>query len=110
MRRLLLSALALAAALPAAPAASAAIVHPRTAGDVVIRVTTGGGFVPVQYNLRSLPSFTLYGDGTVLVPGPVIQVYPGPAIYPLVRSRLSEPQVQVLLRRGQAAGLLARGT
>jgi hypothetical protein len=110
MRRLLLSALVLAAALPAAPAASAAIVHPRTAGDVVIRVTTGGGFVPVQFNLRSLPSFTLYGDGTVLVPGPVIQVFPGPAIYPLVRSRLSEPQVQVLLRRAQAAGLLARGT
>ena len=39
----------------------------------------------------------------------MIQIYPGPAIYPLVRSRLSEPQVQALLRRAQAAGLLARG-
>jgi hypothetical protein len=110
MRHLTLSALVLAAALSAAPAAPAAIVHPRKATDVVVRVGTGGGFVPVQVNLRALPSFTLYGDGTVIVPGPVIQIYPGPAIYPLVRSRLSEHQVQALLRRAQAAGLLARGS
>lgn len=110
MRRLLLLiALVLAATLSAAPAAPGAIVHPRKATDVVVRVSSGGGFVPVQVNLRALPSFTLYGDGTVVVPGVVIQVYPGPAIYPLVRSRLSEPQVQALLRRAQAAGLLTRG-
>ena len=62
-----------------------------------------------QTNLRAIPSFTLYGDGTVIVPGAVIQIYPGPAIYPLVRSRLSERQVQALLRRAARAGLLARG-
>jgi hypothetical protein len=110
MRRLLLTALVLAAALPAAPAASAAIVHPRSATAVVIRVTTGGGFVPLQVNLRALPSFTLYGDGTVVVPGAVTQIFPGPAITPLVRSRLSERQVQALLVRAQAARLLARRT
>jgi hypothetical protein len=109
MRRLLLTALVLAAALAAASPAPAAIGHPRTATAVVVRVATGGGFVPVQVNLRALPSFTLYGDGTIVVPGPVIQVFPGPAITPLVRSRLSERQVQALLQRAQAAGLLARG-
>jgi hypothetical protein len=112
MRIRLLTALVLAAAVPATSAASAqtpaAIGHPVRATDVVVRVSTGGGFVPVQVNLRALPSFTLYGDGSVIVPGPVIQIYPGPAIYPLVRSRLSERQVQALLRRAQAAGLLAR--
>ena len=111
MRRLLLTALVLAAAdLTAAPTAPAAIGHPRTATDIVVRVTTGGGFVPVQVNLRALPSFTLYGDGTVVVPGAVVQIFPGPAIYPLVRSKLSERQVQALLQRARAAGLLARGT
>ena len=45
----------------------------------------------------------------MIVPGAVIQIYPGPAIYPLVRSRLSERQVQALLRRAARAGLLARG-
>jgi hypothetical protein len=112
MRIRLLTALVLGVVVPATPAASAqapAIGHPKGATDVVVRVSTGGGFVAVQVNLRALPSFTLYGDGTVIVPGPVIQIYPGPAIYPLVRSRLSEPQVQALLRRAQAAGLLARG-
>jgi hypothetical protein len=112
MRIRLLTALVLAAALPAAAAAAterpAAIGHPTRANAVVVRVSTGGGFVPVQVNLRALPSFTLYGDGTVVVPGPVIQIYPGPAISPLVRSRLSERQVQALLQRAQAAGLLAR--
>ena len=72
MRIRLFTALVLAAALPATAAASAqapAIGHPTGATDVVVRVSTGGGFVPVQVNLRALPSFTLYGDGTVVVPG-----------------------------------------
>ena len=112
MRIRVLTWLALAVALSAAPASAAqpvAIGHPRSATAVVVRVSTGGGFVPVQVDLRSLPSFTLYGDGTVIVPAPVIQIVPGPAVYPLVRSRVSERQVQALLRRAQAAGLLARG-
>jgi hypothetical protein len=112
----LVTSLVLAAALPAAApglAAAqtpAAIGHPTRATDVVIRVSSGGGFVPVQVNLRALPSFTLYGDGTLIVPGAVPQIFPGPAIAPLVRSKLSERQVQALLQRAQAAGLLARGT
>lgn len=116
MRIRLLTSLVLAAALPAAApglaaaATPAAIGHPKGATAVVIRVSSGGGFVPVQVNLRALPSFTLYGDGTVIVPGVVPQIFPGPAIAPLLRSRLSERQVQALLQRAQAAGLLARGT
>ena len=35
---------------------------------------------------------------------------PGPALAPLLRTRLREPQVQALLRRARAAGLLARGS
>jgi hypothetical protein len=112
MRIRLITVLALAAALPAAPAAAqtpVAIGHPARATDVVLRVSSGGGFVAAQVNLRALPSFTLYGDGTVIVPGAVVQISPGPAISPLIRSKLSEARVQVLLRRAQAAGLLAPG-
>jgi hypothetical protein len=72
-------------------------------------VSSGGGFVAPQTNLRALPSFTLYGDGTVIVPGAVPQIFPGPAIDPLVRSRLNERQVQALLKRARQSGLLARG-
>lgn len=112
MRILLLTPFLLAVLFSASSGASperAAIAHPTAADKVVLRVVSGGGFVPVSVNLRLLPSFTLYGDGTVIVPGAVIQIYPGPATSPLVRSKLSERQVQAILQRAQAAGLLAPG-
>ena len=87
--------------------APGAITHPTAPAKVVLRVASGGGFVTAQTNLRALPSFTLYGNGTVIVPGPVIQIYPGPALTPLVRSRLGERAVQAVLKRAKAAGLLA---
>lgn len=105
---LLAIALSVGAGAAASQSQQAAIGHPTGASKVVLRVSSGGGFVPVEYNLRAMPSFTLYGNGTVIVPGPVIQIYPGPAVYPLVRSKLSERQVQALLLRARQAGLLAR--
>jgi hypothetical protein len=112
MRILLLtSALLIAGLSQDAGAANArvAISHPTAPSKVVLRVTVGGGFVAPQTNLRALPSFTLYGDGTVIVPGAVPQIFPGPAIAPLVRRTLSERQVQALLVRAREAGLLAPG-
>jgi hypothetical protein len=88
-------------------ALAAPIAHPTGRADVVLRVMTGGGFVALQATLSALPQFTLYGDGSVIVPGPVPQISPGPAIGPLLRTRLSERQVQALLRNARAAGLLS---
>ena len=93
----------------AATPSHTSIRHPTARTQVVLRVASGGGFVAPQVNLRAVPSFTLYGDGTIVVPGPVIQIYPGPAILPLVRSKLAERRVQAILARARAAGLLARG-
>ena len=114
MRILLTSVLFLGAFASVAGAAStrpqgAAIGHPTSPAKIVLRISSGGGFVTPQTNLRALPSFTLYGDGTVIVPGVITQMYPGPAIYPLIRSKLRESQVQALLRSAAHAGLLARG-
>ena len=113
--RILLTSVLLLAALPSVAAATsarsrhAAIGHPTAPAKIVLRISSGGGFVTPQTNLRALPSFTLYGDGTVIVPGVITQMYPGPAIYPLVRSKLRESQVQALLRRAARAGLLVHG-
>jgi hypothetical protein len=82
------------------------ISHPTGADDVVIQVTSDGGYVPLEVTLRAVPQFTLYGDGTVIVPGPVVMKYPGPAIYPLRTFTLSEPEVQALLTAVKDAGLL----
>jgi hypothetical protein len=111
--RTLASLIALAVAAPAAHAATSgaqpSIAHPSGATDVVLRVTVDGGFVPVQTSLATLPTFTLYGDGRVVVPGAQIQISPAPALVTLAARRLSERQVQTVLRRATQSGLLARG-
>jgi hypothetical protein len=110
--RLLLRSLLVTASLllPATSAAAAPIAHPHGANAIVIRSSSGGGFVPQNAVLGALPAFTLYGDGSVIVPGVVPQIFPGPAISPLVRTTLTERQVQALLLRAKQAGLLgARG-
>jgi hypothetical protein len=105
--------IAVALAIPSGAGArahhAAAIAHPAAANAVVIRVETGGGFVALGTILGELPEFTLYGDGTVIIPGPVPQISPGPAISPLLRSHLDERQVQALLGAAARAGLLAPG-
>jgi hypothetical protein len=111
MRIRLTSTLIVAAlACTSSAAAAAPIAHPTSASAVVIRATTDGGFVAPGTILGRLPTFTLFGDGTVIVPGPVPQIFPGPAVSPLLRTHLSESRVQALLRRAKAAGLLAPGT
>ena len=106
---LLLTAFGVAVAAAPMNSQQTAIKHPTAPTGVVLRVTTGGGFVAVESNLRALPSFTLYGDGTVITPGAITMIYPGPAIFPLVRGKLSERELQAILKRAQAAGLLAPG-
>ncbi|MEO9176825.1 MAG: hypothetical protein ABI317_15035 [Gaiellales bacterium] len=69
----------------------------------MLRVTVDGGFVSPQTSLATLPTFTLYGDGRVIVPG--VRSQPGS----LAERRLTERQVQALLRRATQSGLLARG-
>jgi len=80
---------------------------PRGDGStVVLRVSTGGGFVPLEFNLRAVPEFSLYGDGTVIVPGAVPAIYPGPAIYPLHSFTLSQDRMQALIEAARQSGLL----
>jgi hypothetical protein len=42
------------------------IEHPTGVTDVVLRMEVGGGFVPIGFLLTEAPTFTLYGDGTVI--------------------------------------------
>ena len=83
-----------------------AIEHPTGADDLVLRVDTGGGFVPVEYNLRNVPGVSIYGDGRMIVTGPVIEIYPGPALPNLQVTRLTEEGLQAILAAAQDAGLM----
>ncbi|MDQ3733784.1 MAG: hypothetical protein M3400_07285 [Actinomycetota bacterium] len=81
--------------------------HAAGVEDVLVSITSGGGFVPVEYNLRNLPQFLLLGDGTAIVGGVTIAIYPGPALQPLQSAILSEGQIQELFTVADDAGLLA---
>ncbi len=82
------------------------IAHPTGADEVVLRVAYEGGFVPYEYTLSSVPSWSLFGDGTLIVQGPQIEIYPGPALPNLVAIPISEEGVQAILEAARDAGLM----
>jgi len=82
------------------------IPHPTGPNDLVVRIDVGGGFVPVEYALSALPGVSIYGDGRMIVPGPVIEIYPGPALPNLQVTHLSEEAIQAILSAARDAGLM----
>jgi len=82
------------------------IDHPTRADQLVLRLEYQGGFVPYEYNLKRVPGWSLFGDGTVIVEGPVIEIYPGPAMPNLLAFTLTEEAVQTILEAARDAGLL----
>jgi hypothetical protein len=71
----------------------------------VLVVETEGGFVPVEYNLTRMPSFALYGDGSLIQPGPQIEIYPPPSLPSITVRALSPEAVRALVARAIDAGL-----
>ena len=74
--------------------------------DLILRVEQVGGFVAPQALLQRYPSFSLYGDGTVITVGAQPEIYPQPALPPLISTRVSPSGVQAILAAARRAGLL----
>lgn len=89
------------------PDSGDSIEHPSGAKDLVLQVFAHDGFVPVSYHLTQLPRFSLYGDGTVIVTGPEIMMYPRAALPSLQVTTISEEAVQAILAAAREAGLFA---
>jgi hypothetical protein len=88
---------------PSTPAPTLTVEHAKGATDVVLRMSTGGGFVAPGFLLTEVPEFTLYGDGTVVFRNPA-DVAPAPVPDDGVfrsagfrTARLTEAQIQELL-------------
>jgi hypothetical protein len=79
--------------------------HARGAGDVLLRISNEGGLMPPEYALTAAPAFSLFGDGTVVTQGAQIELYPGPALPPLVATPVTEDGIQAILRAAIDAGL-----
>lgn len=82
------------------------IAYPTGANDLVLRLRYVGGFMGPATSFLELPAISVYGDGTVVVPGPQIAIYPGPAMSNLQQATITPAGMQTLLEAARAAGLL----
>jgi hypothetical protein len=48
------------------PGVPVQLSYPQGETDVILRMATGGGYIPFTFLLTQAPEFTLYGDGTVI--------------------------------------------
>lgn len=102
---LMLAFLSLSACGDESATTKGSIIHPTGKNELVLQIVEEGGFVPVEYNLTVLPQFSLYGDGTVIVSGPIPAIYPGPALPNLQTAVIPKTSVQTALYAAREAGL-----
>jgi hypothetical protein len=70
---------------------------------VVIRIGEVGGMLPPWMTVSSYPSVVVFADGRLIMQGPQMDIYPGPALPSLVVTQLSAAGLaQVLTWAGQA--------
>jgi hypothetical protein len=97
-------ALSLLAACSSGPGGSTGqIAHP-TGDDVVLRIDFGASMIR-DFHLTNFPSFSLLGDGRVIVPGAQIDIFPQPALPAVNVRKLTEDGVQLVLKEVARTGL-----
>ncbi len=97
-------ALTLLAACSSGPGGSnGPIAHP-SGDDVILRVEFGASMIR-DFHLTNFPSFSLLGDGRVIVPGAQIDIFPGPALPAVNVRKLTEEGVQLVLKEVAGTGL-----
>ncbi len=75
------------------------------ATQAVVKIEQVGGMLPPWETLRFYPSVALYTDGRLIMQGPQIEIYPGPALPNLRVVQLTEAGVQQVLDWAAEAGL-----
>jgi hypothetical protein len=83
------------------PGAFGAIEHATGPTDVILRYEEGGGMMMAGWSAASAPSFTLYGDGTIIfrnmAKDPVPAIGSVSPFHPFRTARMNEQQIQQLL-------------
>jgi hypothetical protein len=83
-----------------------AIEHSTAPDDVIVQVAFEGGFTPIEWTYTNVPIFSLFGDGTLILPGAQIELYPGPALPAISSRRVDEPGIQAIL--GEALDAISK--
>ena len=65
--------------------------------QLLLRWGYEGGFTPPEFQLTNLPAFSLYADGTIVRPGPQIEIYPGPALPALESIVVDEAGIDAII-------------
>ncbi|MBA2255457.1 MAG: hypothetical protein H0W07_10125 [Chloroflexi bacterium] len=83
------------------------IDHPTDPTTAILRAEHVGGFMMIGHGFARRPYFTLYGDGTVVY-RPLAEPNPDPGapFQPMQVARMSEDQIQALLRFALGPGRL----
>jgi hypothetical protein len=87
--------------------ATGAIAHPTGADEAIVRLSLGGGFAPEGADFQRPPDLLILGDGTVIRPGPQIEIFPPPLLPALTVAKLDEEGIQTVLKAADDAGLIA---
>ena len=70
-----------------------------TAPDVaLVQISYEGGFVPIEWTYTNFPFYSLYGDGTLVVPGAQIEIYRARRC-PRLSRQVDEAGIQAILSR-----------
>jgi hypothetical protein len=86
-------------------AAGGHISYPRDPNALVLRIDTSGGFVAPSFTEGQIPGFSLFGDGRIITTGAQIEIYPQPALPPVLAQTVDAAGIQTLLRAALDAGL-----
>ena len=89
----------------AAPSSAPPSSEAPAADGLVLRVEHVGGFVTPTTTAARLPLVSVYADGSVITEGPVVLIYPGPALPNVQVAEIDDAAVQDLVDRALAAGV-----
>ncbi|MEU3453447.1 hypothetical protein ABZ671_07565 [Micromonospora sp. NPDC006766] len=88
---------------PSAADSAGAAFYP---ADVpVVRIGYTGGYVSPVVTATRLPGVSVYGDGRVISEGPVLLIYPGPALPNIQVGKIGAAEVAKLVEQARAAGV-----
>jgi hypothetical protein len=79
--------------------------EPAATAGLVLRVESTGGLAGPSATTGRLPLVSVYADGRVISEGPMIEIYPAPALPNLQQHRIDPAAVQDLVNRALAAGV-----
>jgi hypothetical protein len=85
----------------ASPAASPVADRP----SLLLRMDTGSDSSKPESQLTAVPWFSLYDDGSIYRLGPVIAIFPPPALANVTRMRVSDSAVNTIKERARESGL-----